>query len=825
MAAIVLLILALGGFIALAMMRAPLWRWAAAVGLLTLLATMGSSSVWAWIAWLPFIALALLSIPSIRRSLIIAPVFGQIRKMLPKVSETEAQALEAGTVGFDAELFSGTPDWEKLKSIPPIELSADEQAFLDGPTEQLCRMISDWQVRHALREIPDEIWDFVKAHGFLGMLISKEHGGLGFSAQAQSLILGKIASRSPDVVTIVMVPNSLGPGELIEKYGTDEQKHYYLPRLAKGEEVPCFSLTGPTSGSDAATMRDIGYVTRGTHKGQDTLGIRLSWEKRYITLGPKATLVGLAFRLFDKDNLLGKGEDVGITLALIPANHPGVNIGRRHLPSGAAFPNGPNWGSEVFIPIDWVIGGQAMAGNGWRMLMECLSAGRAISLPSSATAGAKTMLRVTSAYARIRKQFGLPVSRMEGIEEPLVRIIETAYVNEAARAMTAAMVSRGEKPSVISALMKYQTTEKMRRAVNDAMDIHGGRGICDGPSNYLQSAYQMVPIGITVEGANILTRTLITFAQGALRSHPYLYKEVQAAQNPDRERGLDAFENAFNNHIAFSLSNATGGFVHNLTGGAFVSTPDGALRMSHWYRQLGRACRSFAFIADLTVALLGGRLKIKQKITGRMADALSELYMLAATLKRYDDDGRPAGDKHIVELAAQNALYRFQEAIGGVVDNFPVRWARPFMRLVVFPLGRRWKPASDALAHDVAKHALQPGDVRDRLTRNIFVSKDVNDPTGILEVTLEKVIAAEPIEKKLEKAIRDGVVRRYHGIDWFAEAEAKGVLTAAEAEQLREIERLVARVIAVDHFDPAELKPNYATLGHNARGAEKLAAE
>jgi acyl-CoA dehydrogenase len=622
-----------------------------------------------------------------------------------------------------------------------------------------------------------------------------------------------------------MVPNSLGPGELIEKYGTDEQKHYYLPRLAKGEEVPCFSLTGPTSGSDAATMRDIGYVTRGMHQGKDTLGIRLSWEKRYITLGPKATLVGLAFRLFDKDNLLGKGEDVGITLALIPANHPGVNIGRRHLPSGAAFPNGPNWGSEVFIPIDWVIGGQAMAGNGWRMLMECLSAGRAISLPSSATAGAKTMLRVTSAYARIRKQFGLPVSRMEGIEEPLVRIIETAYVNEAARAMTAAMVSRGEKPSVISALMKYQTTEKMRRAVNDAMDIHGGRGICDGPSNYLQSAYQMVPIGITVEGANILTRTLITFAQGALRSHPYLYKEVQAAQNPDRERGLDAFENAFNNHIAFSLSNATGGFVHNLTGGAFVSTPDGALRMSHWYRQLGRACRSFAFIADLTVALLGGGLKIKQKITGRMADALSELYMLAATLKRYDDDGRPAGDKHIVELAAQNALYRFQEAIGGVVDNFPVRWARPFMRLVVFPLGRRWKPASDALAHDVAKHALQPGDVRDRLTRNIFVSKDVNDPTGLLEVTLEKVIAAEPIEKKLEKAIRDGVVRRYHGIDWFAEAEAKGVLTAAEAEQLREIERLVARVIAVDHFDPAELKPNYATLGHNARGAEKLAAE
>ncbi|HET6388248.1 acyl-CoA dehydrogenase [Hyphomicrobium sp.] len=825
MVTVVLLLVAVIGFLALGMLRAPLWGWAAAVGVFTLLATGGSIGPISWIAWLPFAALAVLSIPSVRRSLIIAPVFAQIRKILPRVSDTEAQALEAGTVGFDAELFSGTPDWDKLQSIPPIELSVEEQAFLDGPTEDLCRMINDWQIRHDQHEVPEEIWDFVKKHGFLGMLISKEHGGLGFSAQAQSLILGKIASRSPDVVTIVMVPNSLGPGELIEKYGTDEQKHHYLPRLAKGEEVPCFSLTGPTSGSDAATMRDIGYVTRGTYQGRETLGISLSWDKRYITLGPKATLVGLAFRLFDKDNLLGKGEDIGITLALIPADHPGVNIGRRHLPSGSAFPNGPNWGNDVFIPIDWVIGGQAMAGNGWRMLMECLSAGRAISLPSSATAGAKAMLRVTSAYGRIRKQFGLPVSRMEGVEEPLVRMIEAAYVNEAARAMTASMVSRGEKPSVISALMKYQTTEKMRRAVNDAMDIHGGRGICDGPSNYLQSAYQMVPVGITVEGANILTRTLITFAQGALRSHPYLYKEVQAAQDPDKKRGLDTFENAFNNHIAFSLSNATGGFVHNLTGGAFVTAPASALRMSHWYRQLGRASRSFAFLADLSVALLGGGLKTKQKITGRMADALSELYMLAATLKRYDDDGRPEGDEEIVELAAENALYRFQEAVSGVIDNFPVRAARPFMRIVVFPLGRRFRPASDALGHRVARHALQPGEVRDRLTRHIFVSKDVNDPTGLLEVTLEKVIFAEAIEKKLEKAIRDGVVRRYHGIDWFADAQEKGVITAAEAEQLREVERLVARVVAVDHFDPVEVKPHYMTPGHNVRGPESLAAE
>jgi acyl-CoA dehydrogenase len=833
LASVVLLVLVLAAVIALGMRRAPMWAWAIVAGLLALIWQAGVlrgedvevvRGPLSLLAWVPCLVLALLSVPAIRRQAIVAPAYGMVRKILPKVSDTEAQALEAGTIGFDAEIFSGTPDWDKLLAIPPIQLSDEERAFLDGPTEELCRQIDDWQVRHASREIPESIWDFVKQHGFLGMLISKEHGGLGFSAQAQSLILGKVASRSPDVATIVMVPNSLGPGELIEKYGTGEQKHHYLPRLAKGLEVPCFSLTGPTSGSDAATMRDIGYVTRGVHDGKETLGVRLSWDKRYITLGPKATLVGLAFRLFDAENLLGKGEDVGITLALIPADHPGVNIGRRHLPSGAAFPNGPNWGKDVFVPMDWIVGGEAMVGQGWRMLMECLSAGRAISLPSSATAGAKMMLRVTSAYARIRKQFGLPISRMEGIEEPLTRMIETAYVNEAARAMTAAMVSRGEKPSVISALMKYQTTERMRRAVNDAMDIHGGRAICDGPSNYLQSAYQMVPVGITVEGANILTRTLITFAQGALRSHPYLYKEIQAAQDADRKRGLDAFDEALAGHVAFSLSNATGAFFHNLTGGAFASSPPDVHRMSVWYSQLARASRSFAFMADLSVALLGGGLKTKQKITGRMADALSELYMLAATLKRYEDDGRPAGDDDIVDLAARNALFRFQTAIGEAIDNFPVRWVRPLMRLTVFPLGRRYKPASDDQGRNVVRLAIAPGDVRDRLTRDIFVSMDVNDPTGLLEVTLLKVIAAEGADKKLDKAVRDGVVRRYHGVDWLADAVEKGVLTSDEAAQLREVEGLVARVIAVDHFDPAELKPNYITLGHNVPGAKTAVA-
>ncbi len=826
MTALTFIALVVAAVTALGMMRASIAVWAGTLGILLLAYQSGVlggglqfpiASFWSLLAWLPIAFLGLMALPDWRRRLFVKPAFGLVKQTLPKVSDTEQQALEAGSIGFDAELFSGTPDWTKLRAVPPVVLTAEEQAFLDGPTEELCRLIDDWQIRHRERDVPQAIWDFVKSRGFLGMLISKEHGGLGFSAQAQSLIIGKIASRSPDVVTIVMVPNSLGPGELIEKYGTDAQKHYYLPRLARGEEVPCFSLTGPTSGSDAATMRDIGIVVRGHHEGKETIGIRLSWDKRYITLGPKATLVGLAFRLFDPENILGKGEDIGITVAMIPASHPGVNIGRRHLPSGAAFPNGPNWGKDVFIPLDWVIGGEAMVGQGWRMLMECLAAGRAISLPSSATAGAKAMLRVTSAYARLRRQFGLPIGRMEGIEEPLARIVETAYVNEAARAVTAAMVSRGEKPSVISAIMKYQTTERLRRAVNDAMDIHGGRAICDGPSNYLQSAYEMVPVGITVEGANILTRSLITFAQGALRSHPYLYREITAAQDTDAERGLQNFETAFLAHIAHVVSNMTGAFVHNLTLGYFASAPKEAGELKPIYRQLSRSARNFATVADFTLATLGGGLKTHQKLSGRLADALSELYFTACVLKRFDDDGRPAADRPIVEMAAANSLARFEDALRGVIRNFPFAPVRWKLRGIVFPLGRHYYPASDRLGHVVAGMVLQPGDVRDRLTRHIYISHDPADPTGILEATLAKAVALEDAEKRLERAVKAGTVRRYHGNDWFAEAAAKGVITEAEARQLADLEDMIAKVIAVDHFDPAELKPNYPGIGHNSR--------
>jgi acyl-CoA dehydrogenase len=819
MSALIFLLICFAALVILALRQAPLVIWAASLAALTLIAQYGlpflepivAFSSGAWVGWVIAGVMGALSIDSLRHRLVITPAYHALKKIMPRVSATEQEALEAGTIGWDAELFSGNPDWSRLHDVAPMSLSTEERAFLDGPTEQLCHMLDDWDIRHTRKDIPKKVWRFITNNGFLGMLISKDHGGLGFSPLAQSLIIGKIASRCPDAAVVVMVPNSLGPGELIERYGTDEQKSKYLERLAKGKEIPCFALTGPTSGSDAATMRDVGFVTKGTVEGKETLGIKLTWDKRYITLGPKATLLGLAFQLYDPDGLLEKGEDLGITVALIPTDHEGVQIGRRHLPSGVAFPNGPNWGKDVFVPMDWVVGGTSGVGQGWRMLMECLAEGRAISLPATSTSAAKSLLRNTTAYARIRKQFGWPIAFMEGIEEPLARLVETAYVCEAGRSVTASMVTAGEKPSVISALLKYQTTERMRKAVNDAFDIHGGRAICDGPSNYLQSAYQAVPVAITVEGANILTRTLITFAQGALRSHPWLYKEIEALRDEDSDRGLAAFEEAFCGHVSFATANIFGALFHNLTGGNFASAPPQARATKRWYKQLARSARSFALVADLTVATLGGGLKVKQKITGRLADALSELYLLSCILKRFEDDGQPAEDLKIVDYCAVNCLYNFQQALKGVIDNFPVSPVGFMMRPLVFPLGARKRPASDLLGKHIVRAALQPGELRDRLTRDIFITDDPADNQGLLEHTLAKVIATEDADKKLEKAVRKGVIRRTHTNDWIADAEKKDVITSEEARALKELEELVAKVIAVDHFDPAEVKPHFKT--------------
>jgi acyl-CoA dehydrogenase len=824
MIGLLLVAVVIAAMFTLAIRREPLWTWAVLIAAITLGAELGlfsshfhapSLTSGTFFAWIPAILLGLLSWRPIRRVVVTMPALAMVKRILPPVSKTEQEAIDAGTIGFDAELFSGRPDWNKLRAVDPIILTDAERHFLDNETEELCRMLDDWEIRHNQHEIPEHIWNFVREKGFLGMLISKEHGGLGFSPQAQSIILGKVSSRNPDASIVVMVPNSLGPGELIEKFGTDEQKRKYLEPLAKGREIPCFALTSPSAGSDAAAMRDVGHVTKGMYEGKETLGIRVSWDKRYITLAPKATLLGLAFHLFDPDSLLGHGNDIGITLALIPSIYPGVLIVRRHLPSGSAFPNGPTSGEDIFIPIDWVVGGADRVGQGWRMLMSCLAAGRAISLPASSTAGVKSLLRTTSAYARIRKQFSLPIGRMEGIEEPLAQLVETAYTLEAARAVTAAMVSQGAKPAVISGLMKYQSTDRMRKALDAALDIHAGKGICDGPHNYLQSAYQISPVSITVEGANILTRSLIVFAQGALRSHPYLYSEVQAAQNPDRTAGFAAFETAFEGHVAFAVSNLFGSLFHNITGGLFAVAPADA-PVPLYYRQLFRASTNFALVADMCVALLGGGLKVRQRTTGRMADALSELYFVSCLLKRYEDDGRLASERPIFDYAVQKAFHGFYAALYDAIDNFPVIAARPLLKFLVFPLGNRFRKPKDSLAKAIVRAVLEPGEVRDHLTRNIFVSHDENDPTGLLEVTLKKVIESEEADRKLDRAVRHGEVKRYLGNDWFKEAVDKGVVSQAEADLLRETERLVAKVIAVDDFDPEDLKPHYAP-GDNAR--------
>lgn len=776
-------------------------------------------------AWLLFAIFVTLSIPRLRRKFLVAPIFRTLRRAMPRVTDTARQALDSGTVGFEAEFFGGKPDWQKLRAVPPVVLSPEEAAFLDGPTERLCRMIDDWQIRHQRKEIPEDVWSFLKAEGFLGLRIFSKHGGLGFSAQAVSLILGKVASRSPDVFAVLMIPNTLGLGELIETYGTETQKRDQLPRLAHGEEIPCLALTGPASGSDAATMSDIGIIARGRFDGVETVGIRLSWDKRYITLAPEATLIGLAFRAFDPDNLLGKGEDIGITIAVIPARHPGVQIGRRHLPSGGAFANGPTQGRDVFIPLAWVIGGSDMLGQGWRIMMECLSASRAIAIPSCAAAGAKVMLRVSTAYGQIRRQFGSAISRMEGVEEPLARIIELAYVAEASRAILAAMVTCGEKPSVISALAKYQLSERLRGATNDAMDLHGGRAFFDGPNNYLQSIYQMVPATIAIEGPNIVTRALIVFTQGALRSHPYLPWEIDACMDANEARGLAAFETAFLGHIGFTVSNLARALLHNASGGRFCHVPDRASETAEWYRQLSRASRNFALIADLTVLLLGRKLRTKQKLTGRLADALSELFLLGCALKRYEDDGRPDDDRHILAFAIQNGLYRFQQAIRGTIDNFPIPWARRIMKFTAFPFGLPYRPAPDWLGHKIVRLAAEPGETRDRLTRYIYFSRDENDIGGLLELALEKAIKSEEAAAKIDRAAKRGIVRRYHGIDFIADAVAGNIISEQEARLLREAGALAARVVAVDDFDPDELRPNYMTAGHNIRALQNAAGE
>jgi acyl-CoA dehydrogenase len=747
---------------------------------------------------LPFV------IPALRRLLISKPLLVRFRRVMPRMSQTERDALEAGTVSFDGELFSGRPAWSKLLAIAKSTLTADEQHFLDHDVETLCAMVSDWETTNVYKDLPPPVWRYIRERGFLGMIIPKAYGGLGFSAYAHSEVVTKLSTRCASVAVTVLVPNSLGPGELLLHYGTDAQKRHYLPRLARGVEIPCFALTNPHAGSDAAAIPDRGIVCYGDHDGKRVLGLRVTWDKRYITLGPVATLLGLAFHAYDPEHLVGDAEDVGITCALIPTSHPGVVIGRRHMPLNAVFQNGPNSGRDVFIPMDWVIGGAPRLGHGWRMLMESLAAGRGISLPSSNTGMGKLAVRTTGAYARVRTQFKTSIGRFEGVEEALTRMGGNLYLMDAARALTATLVDRGEKPSVLSGIAKLHITGRAREVINDAMDVVGGKGICMGPSNFLGAAYMQMPVSITVEGANILTRSLIVFGQGAIRCHPYVLREMAATQERNRRKALHDFDAALFGHLRFAARNFVRALVLGATGSHFARVPvDVAPPTRRYYQQMTRMSSSLALVADVAMATLGGALKRKEKISARLGDVLSQLYLASATLWRFEHEGRQPDDAPLMHWAVRDALYKAQGALDGVLDNFPSPMLGALMRRVVFPLGRPYVLPSDALGHEVATRLIEPSATRDRLTAGMFIGSPA-EPVGLLDRALAATIIAEPIERKNADAVRGGALGApttgESPDERAARAAKSGVISDAEAALLASQRALAAAVIRVDDF-------------------------
>ncbi len=749
--------------------------------------------------------LVLCSIKPLRRKWLTQPIFRVAIKASPEMSATEREALEAGTVSWEGDLFRGSPDFNQLLAMPRVALSDEEQAFLDGPVVELCRMLNDWEITQHQLDMPKEVWSYIKQNKFLGLIIPKAYGGLEFSATAVMSVFVRLYSCSITAATTVSVPNSLGPAELLLKYGTDQQKEYYLPRLAIGEEIPCFALTGPNAGSDAASIPDIGIVCQQTINGENVLGMRISWKKRYITLCPVATVIGLAFRLFDPDNLLNMGEDIGISCALIPANTPGVVHGRRHFPLNAVFMNGPTEGKDVFVPLDYLIGGVDMAGHGWKMLMECLSVGRAISLPASASGSAQAVCLATGAYARVRKQFNQPIANFEGVEEALARIAGNTYMIDAALSMTVSAIDHGAKPPVAGAIVKYHTTERSRHIACDAMDIHGGKGICLGPNNYLGRGFESCPIAITVEGANILSRSLIIFGQGAIRCHPYIFQEMEAI----RHRDLYQFDKAFWGHVGFTLSHLVKSLAFGLTGARWVSAPQ--KKGANYFKSMTLYCSNLAFLSDICMVVLGGELKRKESLSARLGDALSALYLASSVLKRYHDEHEPVADMPIVKFCCEELLYDCEAALYGVIANFPNRWIRHLLKIIILPYGLRRQKPKDRLIKEVAALMTSPSETRTRLSRLAFYENIPNCPIGRVEAAFLKVFSVSGLEKKLRQAEKEGHLKSLTLLDQIEEALHHGIITSKEAEQLHDAELARQYVIAVDDFSEEELR--------HARGA------
>ena len=797
-------LVALLSLLSLAYVSAPGWLW---------VATAVVMAVGGWmVGALPFLVCLILLVPvvllspallfpDLRKKLLTGPALNAFRRVLPPMSETERTAIEAGTVGWDAQIFSGKPEWKQLMDVPAAQLSNEEQAFFDTHVQELCQMSDDWSSSHHNYDLPPQVWDKIKSSGILGMIIPKQYGGLGFSALAHSQFVTTLSTRCSATAVSVMVPNSLGPAELLMHYGTEAQKNYYLPRLAKGVDLPCFALTNPHAGSDAGSIPDTGVVCYGEYKGERTLGFRITCDKRYITLAPIATVIGLAFRAQDPEELLGDTGDMGITCALVPRAHPGLKIGRRHFPLNAVFMNGPIQAREMFIPMEFVIGGQKEVGNGWKMLMNCLSVGRAISLPSSNTGMAKSAVRGVGGYSRVRRQFRTPIGKFEGVEEALARMAGNLYVMDAARTLTARYIDMGEKPAVLSGIVKYHLTERARQVVNDGMDVIGGKGICLGPSNFLGRAYQQIPIGITVEGANILTRSLIIFGQGAIRCHPYVFPEMEAARDSDATKALNSFDSLIVAHVRFTLRNAARALVHGVTGAKFVSTAPQIAGVAQGYaQQLSRYSAAFALLSDVSMLILGGELKRREKLSARLGDVLSQLYLGTATVKRFVEQGKQVEDEAFLHWSMQDAIHRIEIAMTGVLDNYPNKLVAMLLRRIVFPFGATKRAPSDRLGRAVVEKIIAPTAARERLTAGTFIGKLAADPMRQVEDALVAAMRLEEIEARLKPHFKAGTISGERPLDWLPGAQKANLVTAEEVDAIRKAVALNDLLIAVDDF-------------------------
>ncbi|MES2217019.1 MAG: acyl-CoA dehydrogenase [Pseudomonadota bacterium] len=786
--------------------RASLIVWTISFSILMVLMTCLSTVGWfgLTVLWLLFIALMMvLNVLPWRRRFISRRLLIYYKKVMPSMSRTEREALAAGTVTWEGDLFRGAPRWDQLLKLPKPALTVEEQAFVDGPVEQLCAMINDWDITHNRADLPPEMWQFLKEQGFFSLIIPRSYGGKEFSAYAHSQILIKVYSLSVTVASTIAVPNSLGPAELILRYGTEEQKNFYLPRLARGDEMPCFALTGPDAGSDAGAMPDTGEVCMGMHDGKKVLGIRLNFSKRYITLAPIATVIGLAFKLLDPEHLLGKTVNLGITCALIPRDTPNMEIGQRHFPLNVVFQNGPIHGKNVFIPIEWIIGGPKMVGQGWRMLMECLATGRAISLPASSTGGAKMLTYATGAYARIRRQFNVPIGYFEGVEAVLGRIAGHTYMIDAARSFVIAAIDAGAEPAIASAIIKYHTTELGRRVGNDAMDVHGGKGICLGPKNYIGRGYESIPISITVEGANILTRNMIIFGQGAMRCHPYIFSELQAAKLDDERESLVAFDKAIIGHMSFTISNFVRSLWLSLTSGIFCRAPAG--KTKRYFKQATRFSAAFALVADLSLIMIGGALKRRENISARLGDILSYLYLLSATLKHYYDQGSLDEDWPLVRYTSETYLYEIQQAFNDFFQNFPNKWVALLLRLIIFPFGRNFSKSSDKVLFKLAQLIMAPTDARSRVSAGIYTAATEHNPVATVQEALVKSILSEPVEKILQQAVRDKLISGMTLTELASAAFKQLIISKDQLNLVVQAERARHIVIAVDDFSNEEL--------------------